>query len=52
MLSLTDELHQMIEGKLADLHHESQNVQVAVGEESGVQTGLYLLDTSGILSQS
>ena len=50
--SSTDELRQMIEGKLADLHRESQNVQVAVREESGVQTRLYLLDASGIFSQS
>ena len=42
----------MIEGKLADLHCESQNVQVAVREETGVQTPLYLLDASGILSES
>ena len=39
----------MIEGKLADLHHESQTF---LGEESEVQTCLYLLDTSGIFSQS
>ena len=30
----------MIEGKLADLHHEPQNF---LGEESEVQTCLYLL---------
>ena len=50
--SLTDELRQMIDGKLADLHRESQNVQVAVLEESGVQIHLYLLDASGIFSQA
>lgn len=50
--SSTDELHQMIEGKLVDLHRESQNVQVPVRKESGVQTRLYLLDASGIFSQS
>lgn len=33
-----------IEAKIADLHHESQNVQVAVWEE-----GLYLLGASPIL---
>ena len=50
--SSTDELRQMIEGKLVDLHRESQNVQVAVRKESGVQTCLYLLDASGIFSQN
>ena len=50
--SSTDELRQMIDGKLADLHRKSQNVQVAVQEESGVQIRLYLLDASGIFSQA
>ena len=50
--SSTDELRQMIDGKLADLHRESQNVQVAVLEESGIQIRLYLLDASGIFSQA
>ena len=39
-------------GQLAVLHRESQNVQVAVLEESGVQIRLYLLDASGIFSQA
>ena len=50
--SSTDELRQLIDGKLADLHRESQNVQVAVLEESGIQIHLYLLDASGIFSQA
>ena len=50
--SSTDKLRQMIDGKLADLDRESQNVQVAVLEESGVQIRLYLLDASGIFSQA
>ena len=50
--SSTDELRQMIDGKLADLHRESQNVQVAVLEESGMQIRLYLLDASGTFSQA
>ena len=31
--------------------HESQNVQVAVPEESGVQIRMYLCDASGMFSQ-
>ena len=48
----TNLIRRMIDGKLADLHRESQNVQVAVLEESGVQIRLYLLDASGIFSQA
>ena len=51
-VELVDKLRQMIDGKLADLDRESQNVQVAVLEESGVQIRLYLLDASGIFSQA
>ena len=50
--SSTNKLCQMIESKLVDLHRESQNVQVVLQKESGVQTRLYLLDASGIFSQS
>ena len=36
MISSSDELHQIIDDKLADLDREPQNVQVAVQEEYGV----------------
>ena len=42
----------MIDGKLADLDREYQNVQVLVLEESIVQIRLYVWDASGLFSQS
>ena len=48
--SSTDELRQMINGKLADLDREYQSVQVLVLEESIVQICLYVWDASGIFN--
>ena len=39
---------QLIEGKLVELNHEPQSVQVTVGEDSR----LYLVDDTGVIKSS
>ena len=50
--SPTEDLRLIIDGKLTEQDRESQNVQVAVHEVSGVQVQLYLIDGIGVFHES
>ena len=47
----TEELRQLIDGKLADMEHDPRNVQVVVQEVARTELGLLLVDETGVFQK-